>query len=150
MVHALKEIWRVLAPHGWLLDVRPLAANAPLEIVAGSQVWRAGRVDEAGGLGDDHAANEAVRTVVRDGWFVCERQKRFEYAWYWDTLDELQTHIAERWSNSVKMPAAVGAEATRLLATAGTGARVRLRLTLTIARYRTSLPGQFVSDERGM
>jgi hypothetical protein len=148
MVHALREIWRVLAPHGWLLDVRPLAANAPLEIVVGNHVWRAGRVDEAGGLPDDHAANEAVRTVVRDGWFIRERQKRFEYAWYWDTLDELQTHIAERWSNSVKMPAAVGADAARLLATAGTGARVRLRLTLTIARYRKSLSGQLVSDKQ--
>ena len=136
----------MLVPRGWLLDVRPLAANAPLEIVAGNQVWLAGRVDESGGLGDDHAANEAVQTVVRDGWFVRERQKRFEYAWYWDTLDELQTHIAERWSNSVKMPAAVGAEAARLLAAAGTGARVRLRLTLTIACYRTSLSGQGVRD----
>jgi hypothetical protein len=134
MVHALKEIWRVLAPHGWLLDVRPLAANAPLEVVAGDLVWLAGRVDEAGGLGDDHAANEAVRTVVREGWFIRERQAHFEYAWYWDTLDELQTHITEKWSNSTQLPAAVGAEAARLLAAGG-------------PRYRKILSGQRVSDE---
>jgi hypothetical protein len=146
MVHALKEIWRVLVPRGWLLDLRPLAANAPLEVVAGNQVWLAGRVDESGGLPDDHAANESLRTVVREGWFVRERQTRFDYAWYWDTLDELQTHIAEKWSNSVKMPAGVRAEAARLMAAAGTGGRVRLRLTMTIARYRKSLAGQLVSD----
>jgi hypothetical protein len=148
MVHALREIWRVLAPHGWLLDVRPVSANAPLEVVAGDQVWPAGRVDESGGLPDDHAANESLRTAVREGWFVRERQAHFDYAWYWDTLDELQTHIAEKWSNSVRLPAAVGAEAAWLLAAAGTGARVRLRLTLTIARYQKSLPSRLMSDER--
>jgi hypothetical protein len=147
MVHALKEIWRVLLPHGWLLDVRPVSMNAPLEVVADNQVWLAGRVDESGGLPDDHAANESLRTMVREGWFVPERQERFDYAWYWDTLDELHTHIAEKWSNSVQLPAAVEAEAARLLAAGGTAARVRLQLTLTIARYRKSLSGQLMSDE---
>src|SRR5262245_25208312 len=116
MVHGLREIWRVLMPRGWLLDVRPLSTNAPLEIVAGTQVWRAGRVDESGGLPDDHATTESLRTVVREGWFVSEHQARFDYAWYWDTLDELQTHITVKWSTSKQLPAAVGAEATRLLA----------------------------------
>lgn len=137
----------MLVPRGWLLDVRPLSANAPLEVVAGNQVWLAGRVDESAGLPDDHAANESLRTTVREGWFVREHQARFDYAWYWDTLDELQTHIAEKWSNSVQLPAAVGAEAARLLVAGGTGARVRLRLTVTMARYRKSLSGQVVSDE---
>ena len=81
----------MLVPRGWLLDVRPLSANAPLEVVAGSQVWLAGRVDESAGLPDDHAANESLRRMVREGWFIRERQARFDYAWYWDTLDELRT-----------------------------------------------------------
>jgi hypothetical protein len=150
MVHALKEIWRVLVPRGWLLDVRPLAANAPLDVVAGDQVRLAGRVDETAGLPDDHASNKALRTTVREGWFVREHQAHFDYAWYWDTLDELHTHIAEKWSNSMQLPAAVGAEAARLLVANGTGARVRLRLTVTMARYRKSLSGQLVSDEQSM
>jgi len=148
MVHALKEIWRVLVPRGWLLDVRPLSANAPLEVVAGAQVWRAGPVDESAGLPDDHAANESLQTIVREGWFIREHQACFDYAWYWDTLDELQTHIAEKWSNSMRLPDAVGAEAARLQAAGGTGARVRLQLTLTIARYRKSLSDHAVSDEQ--
>ena len=139
MVHALKEIWRVLVPRGWLLDVRPLSANWPLEIVAGKQVWPAGRVDDSAGLPDDQAADESLRMVVRDGWFVRERQARFDYAWYWDTLDELRAHMAEKWSGSVQLPAAVGAEVARLLAAGGTDARVRLRLIVAMARYRKSL-----------
>jgi hypothetical protein len=139
MVHALRDIWRVLLPRGWLLDVRPLSANAPLEVVAGTQVWRAGRVDEAAGLPDDHAANQSLQTIVREGWFIREHQARFDYAWYWDTLDELRSHIAEKWSNSMRLPDAVAAEAARLLAAGGPDAQVRLRLTLTIARYRKSL-----------
>ena len=58
----------VFGLEGWLLDVRPLSVNAPLEVVAGNQVWLAGRVDESAGLPDDHAANEALRTMVREGW----------------------------------------------------------------------------------
>jgi hypothetical protein len=150
MVHALREIWRVLAPRGWLLDVRPVSANAPLEVVAGDQVWLAGRVDESGGLPDDHAANECMRAVLREGWLIDERQTHFDYVWYWDTLDELRTHIAEKWSNSTQLPATVAAEAARLLVAAGTGARVRLRLTVAMARYRKSPSGQFVSDERSI
>jgi|SRR5215470_16686099 len=147
MVHALKEIWRVLVPRGWLRDVRPVSANAPLEVVAGNQVWRAGRVDESGDLPDDHAANESLRTIVCEGWFIRERQARVDYAWYWDTLDELQAHIAEKWSSSVQLPAAVEAEAARLLAAGGTGARLRLRLTVAMARYRKLLSGQPMRDE---
>src|SRR5262245_51870770 len=111
MVHALRQIWRVLVPRGWLLDVRPLSTNAPLEVVAGSKVWLAGRVDESTGLPDDHATNQSLQTVVREGWFVSEDQARFDYAWYWDTLDQLRTHIAEKWSTSMQLPAAVEAEA---------------------------------------
>ena len=137
----------MLLPRGWLLDVRPLSMNAPLEVVAGTQVWLGGRVDESGGLPDDNAANESLRTIVREGWFIRERQARFDYAWYWDTLDELRAHIAEKWSNSVQLPAVVGADAARLLADGGTEARVRLRLTVAMARYRKSLSGQLISNE---
>ena len=60
MIHALKEVWRVLVPRGWLLDVRPFSAKATLEVVAGTQVWLAGRVDESAGLPDNPAANELL------------------------------------------------------------------------------------------
>ena len=104
-------------------------------------------MDESAGLPDNHAANELLRTIEREGWLIRERLARFDYAWYWDTLDKLQTHIAEKWSNSMQLPAAVETEAALLLATGRTGARVRLRLTMTMARYRKSLSGQLVSDE---
>ena len=149
MVHALKEIWRVLVPRGWLLDVRPLSANAPLEVVAGNQVGLAGWVDESGGLPDDHAANESLRTMVREGWFVRERQVRFDYAWYWESLDELRAHIEAKWSGWMHIPAAVEAEAARLLAAGGEDTRVRLRLTVAMARYRKSFV-QMASDEPTM
>ena len=32
MVHALREIWRVLAPEGVLLDLRPIADRWPIEV----------------------------------------------------------------------------------------------------------------------
>ena len=37
MGHALKEIWRVLTPGGSLIDLRPLAARSPVQVVTGEQ-----------------------------------------------------------------------------------------------------------------
>ena len=33
MVHALKEAYRILAPQGIMIDVRPLSVDVPLEII---------------------------------------------------------------------------------------------------------------------
>jgi hypothetical protein len=133
MVHALKEIWRVLMPGGVLLDLRPFCASWPVEVVAGKRVMRAGALDDSLSLVDDLAANRAVEQVIADGWFRRDRSGSFTYDWYWDTLDELREHVEERW-HPIALPDSVYAQAQRL-ASHVDHAVFRVRVNIIVGRY---------------
>src|SRR5690348_14592147 len=129
MVHALAECRRVLTAEGLLIDLRPFPGNWPLEVLRGPRVpagslpeaWPAGRLDDTQERPDDAAANAALAQAVRAGWFDRERAATFEYAWYWDTLVELEAYIAERWNTVMRLPRRTRAAAQQLLATGGPG-----------------------------
>ena len=135
MVHALKEIWRVLAPGGVMIDLRPLTELPPVEVVADGQAASAGRLDEPQADPDDQAANEALAQVEREQVFICERRGAFVLSYYWDTPGEMKAHIDEKWTHT-RLPEEVLAEANRLVACAGADARVRVRRNMVISRWR--------------
>jgi len=80
MVHALNEIRRVLAPDGILIDLRPLAANWPIEVATSQDFLEAGRLsDSATGLEDDRAANESMANAEAQKWFIRQREEFFHF-----------------------------------------------------------------------
>lgn len=137
MVHALKEIWRVLAPGGLLLDVRPFSANMPVEVVgAAGAAMAAGEMHESeDGRADDQAANAAMRAIEREGLFAREREGTFDFLWYWDTPDEMQAYVAEKWTDTY-LPDDVLAETRRLMQRTGADAQVRTSTNIIISRWR--------------
>lgn len=135
MVHALQEIWRALAPRGILIDLRPLAEQWPMEILDGDQATLAGRIDDSQDTLADTDANNALSRVEGSGLFTREREGAFTFHWYWDTLDEVLAYVQERWTNT-RIPEDVMAEAKRLLAGAGVGAKIRIRGKMIISRWR--------------
>jgi len=135
MVHALQQAWRVLKPGGSLVDLRPLAANSPIEVVTGQQSRLAGRIDDSRDRLDDRAADKAVSQILRNGWFVREREETFDYIAFWDTLEEMQIYIEEKRSSLV-LPDSVVAEAQWLLLDSDETARLRIPFKMIIARYR--------------
>lgn len=136
MVHALAECRRVLTPEGLLIDLRPFAGNWPLEVVTATRQWAAGPLDDSQEQPDDHAANGAIAAALHAGWFVEERTTTFPFAWYWDTLAELEAYIAERWSTVVRLPEDTRRAVEQLLAEAGPDARLRFRRRMRLGRYR--------------
>ncbi|MGC8160094.1 hypothetical protein ACP3WZ_26575, partial [Salmonella enterica] len=60
MVHALKEIRRVLVPSGVLVDFRPIGAAWPLEIVSDRQRQLVTLLDRAPHIRDDAACEQAI------------------------------------------------------------------------------------------
>ena len=134
MVHALSEIHRVLAPGGRLLDLRPISGNTPLEVVRPNRKTElAGRFDEPTDHPDDVAANNSVARAVRRGLFHREHEGQFQFAYYWDTVDEMRAYIKEKWQTT-RLPGGVARKARRLMAP-GDG-RVRAWVTLNITRLR--------------
>jgi hypothetical protein len=128
MVHALKEIWRVLVPSGILLDFRPFGAVWPLEIVSDGQRQQVALVDRDPGIRDDAACEQALAQALREGWFVCERQETFTFSAFWDTPAEV--------TGPVTIPESVLAEAQALMDQRGQNAKISLHCNNVIARYR--------------
>jgi hypothetical protein len=88
MVHALREAWRVLAPDGILIDLRPATVHRRVGLVrAGRPRWL-GIMRER--FDDDYAANRAVAEAVRRGLFETGGRARFGCNRTMDSLAELR------------------------------------------------------------
>jgi hypothetical protein len=136
MVHALEESWRVLAPGGVLIDIRPYSNNPALEILSGQAVYHAGQIDDSLGLPIDLAADHAVQTLVARGAFLKQHEARFPLAYYWHSLLELQTYILEKWADSSHLPEEVLKKAQARVAVARGPIQIRIQREMLIARYQ--------------
>jgi hypothetical protein len=135
MVHALREIWRVLIGGHSLIDLRPQAGQSRVEVIAGGQVLLAGLVDESDDRQDDLAADAAIAQVVEDGWFSQVHKAFFDYATYWDTANEMKAYAEARWTKS-HLPETVLAKTRKFMAGSDMAATVRIRRRVMIARYQ--------------
>jgi hypothetical protein len=104
MVHALKEAWRVIAPQGVMMDIRPLSVDTPLEVISGEVRQLAGIVDMSPDLKYDIAADEAIETVRREGIFIEKQVDEFEYVYYWKTFHGMMADFEERWKDEIIVP----------------------------------------------
>ena len=136
MVHALEESWRVLAPGGQLVDIRPLTSNPPLEVIFNEEISIAGQVDDSVDAPSDIAANEAVKEIVNRGIFLKQQEERFEFAYYWDKLEDMEAYIEDQWSDWVNLPQEVSAKARRLTKDFAGNVQYRVQVDMLISRYK--------------
>ncbi len=139
MVHALLESWRVLAPGGALVDLRPYHANPVLEVLIAGRTYAPGRVDDSGGQADDIAADRAIAEVVRRGCFTQRQKSTFHYADYWESLDGLLAYAEEKWRDFACIPPFVEQAARRCIAS-GAPYRIRVRRPLHLSVYQKQGP----------
>jgi len=137
MVHALREVHRVLAPNGILIDLRPLDERWPVEIASARETRPAGRLlDSETALATDQSANQAVEQVAREKLFAKEKEEFFSYFYYWDTPNEMQTFINEEWENFNELDEATMQVVRSAWAVADADSRVRLRMKMLITRWK--------------
>jgi hypothetical protein len=137
MVHALEEIRRTLAPKGLLIDLRPLADRWLVELVSGRAPLEMGRMtDLPAGLADDQAANDAIQTAARRGWFVLESDLSFPFYYYWETPEEMLEHIQEKWGDYMQLDPQVYSALQNAWAGLGTDRRVRVKVKMHLASWR--------------
>ncbi len=96
MVDALGGIWRILATGGTLVDLRPVPSKCPIELVTPDKITQVGEADASGIVADDEAADRAIGDAVERGWFLLRRRFQFNFDFYWDSVHEMATFIADR------------------------------------------------------
>ncbi len=120
-----------------MIDVRPLLEQWPVEVSSLTGHVEAGRVtDLAEPLADDVAANAGMQEAVSLGTFSEQVQQAIPFYYYWDTPKEMESYIADNWSDVVEVHEHVWRSLRSSWASAGPDARVRLRMKLLITRYR--------------
>ncbi len=142
MVDALGGIWRVLATGGTLVDLRPVPSKCPIEVVTPEKITQVGEADASGMAADDAAADRAIGDAVERGWLLARRRVQFNFDFYWDSVREMATFIADsvRMKN-VDPPVAELEKAVRELAARAKGrTRVRCRRATMLAVYRKVSP----------
>lgn len=116
MVHALKEISRVLKPGGTLIDIRPERYRHPRERrpAMPAAYWRSTRGDVAAGrlgktasnLRRHRAATQVLHEAIRRGLFELEATETFPFRYHVRDLATLETFIKVRWTSTI-LPAGV-------------------------------------------
>ncbi|WKZ34193.1 MAG: hypothetical protein QY332_11290 [Anaerolineales bacterium] len=136
MVHALDEIRRVLKPKGILIDLRPVEANWSVEVVSSAGWQVSGRVsDLPAAVDDDEAAFKAMREAESNGWYVKEKEREFDFFYYWDTPSEMKAFMESEWEDFEKLEESVYRKTGTLWVSAGTDARVRVRVKMLITLW---------------
>jgi hypothetical protein len=136
MVHALREIARVLIQDGTLIDLRPIAGRWAVEVVSAHDRKHAGEVtDLPQALADDEAANLAVSQAARDGLLAREREETFPFSYYWDSPRDMRQYVEEEWSDFVRIEDGVWNKVRSIWAVANADARVRIQLRMLITRW---------------
>lgn len=136
MVHALKEIHRVLEPGGILIDLRPVEENWHIEVYSSGGVQIAGRLSDMPiGVADDKAAFKAMTEAESLGWFSKQKDGNFGFFYYWDTPSEMKEYIDEEWEDFEKMDEELYRKTSSLWASANADARVRVRIKMWIASW---------------
>lgn len=136
MVHALDEIRRTLKPNGVLLDLRPVEDNWQVEVVSSTGWQAAGRLsDLPAAVEDDEAAFHAMREAESNGWYVREKEKEFDFFYYWDTPSEMKEFMESEWDDFEKLEESVYRKTSSLWVSAGGDARVRVRVKMLITLW---------------
>jgi len=131
MVDALRRAHRMVKPNGWVVDLHPSAARAPVE-VAGNKT---GHV-EAGDAPLRHAAaGVALAAVVNEGLFAVDHALEFTFYTYGDTIDELRDYVVENWREGRIDDETVGR--TREVLHDASGTRPRIRDLVHVTKLRS-------------
>lgn len=134
MVHALREIHRILKRDGKLIDLRPHIDNRQLWVELASATLFAGEIDSSATINDQLAADNTLQQAVHNGLFALEYQTGFEIFTDLDTVDDLLDY-----RNSLRssiLPDDVVQQVINLTDDEIDDYRIRIRRMLTIARYR--------------
>ena len=137
MVHALREIHRVLVRDGILIDLRPISDHWSIEVFSARETRETGRVTDLPlGVADDEAANDAIKNAEANGWFLHEDETFFPLHYVWDTASDMEKWIDEEWENFIGLEEDARRATRSAWALGDADSRVRVQVKMLIARLK--------------
>ena len=137
MVHALREIHRVLVRDGILIDLRPISDHWSIEVFSARETRETGRVTDLPlGVADDEAANDAIKNAEASGWFSREDETFFPLHYVWDTASDMEKWIDEEWENFIGLEEDARRATRSAWALGDADSRVRVQVKMLIARLK--------------
>jgi len=135
MVHALRQVHRLLKPDGTLLDLRPAVKHRQVGLGEGKRwafvAWM--RED----LTDDRAANRALKRAAALGLFQPESNREFDLDRVMDTLEDFREWMSDFPSGKLAPEDdRLYRRVERALATARPGTRIVARGPLSLSVLR--------------
>lgn len=116
--------------------MRPVEDNWQVEVVSSTGWQAAGRLsDLPAAVEDDEAAFHAMREAESNGWYVREKEKEFDFFYYWDTPSEMKEFMESEWDDFEKLEESVYRKTSSLWVSAGGDARVRVRVKMFITLW---------------
>jgi hypothetical protein len=100
MGHALELAHEWLGVNGRLLDIHPSGEPAPVAVQLDTANFRAGWVTEATDYTTYHQANKAISRAIRQQLFAIERRETIHFHTYGESLEAIQSHLAEFWTEA--------------------------------------------------
>ena len=134
-MHALEEAWRVLVPHGIMVDLRPDCVENPLELVFDGGLQPVAVLDSSSSRPADLAADQAFESAVHAGLFKPCKSEYFFLAFYWNSLADMLVDMKESWWNDVVLPKNVVRRAARLYKKHPAPARLRMSIRSKLVVY---------------
>ncbi len=127
----------MLRPNGILVDLRPVLARWPIEVISARETRQTGRMlDFPLGLADDAAANRAMVEAEGKGWFIREQEDFFSFYYSWDSSSELEEWIEAEWQGFIDMDEETKRATRSAWAVGDADSRVRLGVKMLITRWK--------------
>jgi SAM-dependent methyltransferase len=137
MVHALREIQRVLKPDGILIDLRPLGDNWQVEVASRRGVSPTGNVNDLPAQTEgDIASNQTMEKVEALGWFRREQENLFPFYYSWDAPSEMEAFIADDWGDFIELNEQTIRSTRSAWAIGEADSRVQIKMKVLITRWR--------------
>jgi len=137
MVHALRQVHKLLQPNGRLINVNDLPAPHLIEVHTPETIHRVGWLQDRDDFDDTRSAFNALAQVVADGDFDLEDERDFDYNIYVDDLPELLKWLAEWWSSAI-LPDRIIKRLEGFFRDAPQPARIVLRLRARMIKLRAA------------
>jgi len=100
MVHALKQIHKLLTPNGRLIDMHPNGEPPPITVRLGEDQHLVGWVRELSDYEAYALADEALKTAVSLNLYQVQIQETFAFITMCDSLADLQHYLANEWNDA--------------------------------------------------